>query len=171
MSIMQPITVESLPGGFHRISLFEKTVYLRISVCSRRKNSLDEELEELGERTGVTIAIIPLSMTSIPQIVQGALHFIIYKKEFSRFKNKGLLLLMLSTGYTQISKALSKARDLFEGSLEYYLVELAEEPPVEPGWQASINGEYCKPLKKLEQVGVSDFTPLVKNLHALLEMI
>lgn len=159
-----------LGDGLYRVFFLGRSIYLEMYLCRKKHGSLGEEVSELGLEGAASI--IPRSMVSNPsQIVQGAIHLSIYGDKLSRFRNKGLLLMMLSTGHQQLSTLLQEAEKRFLEDEEYYLVKVYTGGGSDHAVSTMVRKPgNCRvvetPLCSEDCAGL-----LVKNLYALLALV
>lgn len=119
------------------VSTWERGLLLRISgvelklliyKCVKKHEDLDEELAARKLSPDKPATILPAPMFKTPlQLVQATTHYVVYGEELSRFKNKGLLLLLLATGHTQINELVADLRRHYAVSNDYFIVSLGDE--------------------------------------------
>jgi len=158
-------------NNVYRVSFLNHEAYLRINLCSKRRQVLDEEVAEYSSRNSCVTAVIPQGMISSPgQLFQGAIHLAVYGEKLSRFRNKGLLLMMLATGYTQLSELLEEARRRFMIDDKYYRVDVCGSlHDMESLAESSTLGN-CESLGSF-QLREDYIMHLVKNLYTLLGLL
>ncbi|AFL67219.1 hypothetical protein [Desulfurococcus amylolyticus] len=165
------LNVSRLLGNTYRIWFLGRDIYVEIGICSKTCDSLDEEIASLNPADNSVLAIIPRSMVSnVSQIIQGAIHLIIYEDRLTRFRNKGLLLMMLSTGYNQISEMLLEARKMFSKDNEYYLVKVYRDSTETQSPSSRSKAGNCR-LVEEPKCGEDCLRLLVKNLSVLLGLL
>lgn len=135
-----------------------------VFLCSKLCEDLNSEVLTREIKSTDAQVIIPVtSISSIHQVVQGAVHYTIYSSRQRRIKNKGLLLGALILGYTQIDDLTSILEKNFKISPHYYLVGVDQRPR---------NLEKCYTLR-LEDLleKPTTMSTLVKNAYIAVTLI
>ncbi|MEM0378873.1 MAG: hypothetical protein QXP68_04835 [Thermosphaera sp.] len=150
-------------GGFLlRISGVELKLF--IYKCVKKRGDLDEELAARKLSPDKPATILPASMLKTPlQLFQAAAHYVIYREELSRFKNKGLLLLLLATGHTQINELIADLRRHYAVSNDYFVISLGDEGFDKTG---------CVGFKDYDlSLDEESYNILAKNVSSLLSLL
>ncbi|WP_448579315.1 hypothetical protein [Thermosphaera sp.] len=153
------------PAGEYLLIRFNNLVVkLYAYKCVKQHEDFEEELELRGLQPEKPAAILPLTMFKTPlQLVQAAVHYELYRSELSRFRNKGLLLLLLATGHSQISDLLSDLRARYSESSHYLMFSIDGEGFDKTG---------CEVFKDyVQSVDEDSRAVLVKNISSLLSLI
>jgi hypothetical protein len=159
-------TVFSVEPGeeYLLIRLNNLVVKLFTYKCVKKHEDFEEELEFRGLSPDKPAAILPLPMFKTPlQLVQAGVHYELYRSELSRFRNKGLLLLLLATGHNQISDLLSDLKTRYSESNHYLLISIGD---------GGFDKTGCEVFKDFNQsIDEDTRAVLVKNVISLLSLI
>lgn len=155
--------LESLGRGFYRVKYLGKSFYFHVFLCRKNKQSIDEEIADLGLDAAVHALIPENSIVSINQFVQGVLHYYIYERTYTRIRNKGLLLLMFILGLKQLKDVISKINADFADSDNYYLVVVGNRKVSAP--------DRCVDADLVFDLNNDDYEILAKNVQSVLEML
>ncbi|QOR94607.1 hypothetical protein IMZ38_01320 [Thermosphaera chiliense] len=153
------------PGGECLLIRFNKLVVKLFAYkCVKQHEDFEKELGLRGLTPDKPAAILPLSMFKTPlQLVQAGIHYELYRSELSRFRNQGLLLLLLATGHSQISSLLSDLRARYSESSHYLLFSIGGEGFDKTG---------CEVFKDyVQNIDEESRAVLVKNISSLLSLI
>lgn len=113
-----------LVNGRHELTYLNSKYCFCISVCTKERSSIEEEVEQLSARYNLVQAIIPERLVRTPlQFIQAVLNYYLYGEELG-VKNKGLLLSMFVIGEDQISEAVNVLRREYVESSKYFLLAL-----------------------------------------------
>lgn len=150
--------------GYFRLRIQGEEVKLLVYKCFKKHEDLDKELAARNLSPEKPVTILPLTMFKTPlQLIQATAHYLAYREELSRFKNKGLLLLLLATGFTQINELLDDLRKNYAGGNEYLLLSLGDE---------SFDKTGCVVFKDYDlSLNEESYTILAKNIGSLLSLL
>jgi len=145
-----------------REELIEVKAY--ILLCEKLCSNLDDEITTREIENSLPHTIIPVnSVSSIHQVVQGIVHYVIYESRQRRIKNRGLLLAALILGFNQINDLIENLKKHFETSPYYYLIGVNSKPG---------NLHKCSTLRQEDFLKKpSTMNTLVKNVLIVTSLI
>ncbi len=159
------ISIKRISNGLYELTYLDKKIYFCISICSKNRDTIENELIHIGLNRDEIQAIIPENLVKTPlQFIQALINHILYGSEFN-VRNKGLLLSMLVIGEDQISEAVEILSRSYRESTRYYLLSISDSC-------RNIADQTCEPfiINDISQEWMH-YKQLVKNLASLLKRL
>jgi len=154
------LKVERIGDGTYKLSYLDKELVLKIYVCAKRYEDLDDELQYRGVKPEQYTSLVPeTAVYSNLQVIFAALATLTYGEEY-RVKNRGLLFAMFLIGEDQISTVTSLLREGYKASSKYYLITLERD--------LCCNTTNCHPVNLLEQKCDLNVDVIEKNLDMII---